>query len=349
MNNIYYEETPLWEFVVVAGKSYEAAKILAEYLTDDGLHPDIMVEEESVQGRHEIRVGVSNSSSNRRLKFSGLERSGFTIKFALGNILIRADSVEGETNGVLEFLRKYAGWRFYPECDERVNFTKLVLHEGGGFSYTPAFAYRGFRREASVWEVMNHLNFVLRETVRVDFDGSAIAAAEEIEWALDYSPEENVIDVGCPAGSGDNYLEFMNDAGVFLADDYPEAVVELCVDPAEVSLPEKTSALGNIGVKLTSDGGALREYVSGWAGVTSHLCVEYVVDMDENRRAVVDFHSAADDFRFFADRGVEGVCVSFRGAGADPCAEYVLARLMWNPFLSTEEIDALVWEAGKLG
>ncbi len=349
MKKIYYENTPLWKFAVVAGKSYEAAEFLVKYLNDDDMKPSIKVDEASVAGRHEIRVGVANSNVNRRLRFSGLERGGFIIKFALGNILIRADSVEGEMNGVLEFLSRYAGWRFYPWNDVCVDHAKVVLREGGGFSFTPAFASRGLSRDAGVWKVRNHMNCVLRETAQVDFSGSVSAAAEEIGWVLDYSPAENVIDVVCPAGDGDDYIEFMNRVGEILADDYPDITIELCINPAEVNLPERAAARENIGVKLSSSGDVLRKYISGWVEVTSHLNVEYVVEAGEDSHAVVDFHAAADDFRFFADEGVPGICVSFLGVENDPVAEYVLARLMWNPFLSAGEIDALAGEAGKLG
>ncbi len=335
---VFYEDVPLSEFTVVAGKSYEAAVFLAEYLgCAMGVKPE--VDEASISGRREIRVGVANSNVNRRLRFTGIKNGGFIVKFALGNILIRADSVLGEMNGVIEFLERYAGWRFYPGKDVCAGSGEVILRERGGFSFTPAFAVRGiYMDECGSWMERNHLNYGPRELVKVDFSGGVDAAAEKICGVLDYNPGCTVVEAECPAGEVS--VGFMNRVGDVIRDDYPGVWLELRVNPGEALLPGDVTR-DNVGVKLVIEQGGLKD-ISDWAKVTSRVEVEYVVEHD------VDYHAAAGDFRFFAENNVYGVTVKFCGT-PDRAAAYILARLMWNPFLSAGEIDALAGEAGKLG
>ncbi len=332
---VFYEDVPLSEFTVVAGKSYEAAVFLADYL-GRALGAVIEVDEASVMGRHEIRVGSSNV--NRRLRFAGIGNGGFIVKSALGNVLIRADSAEGEMNGAVEFLERYAGWRFLPGKDYFIESGEaVVLRERDGFSLTPAFASRGIDSDGA-WMEKNHVNYGLRESVEVDFNGSVETAAEKIGRVLDYSPGCAVVEVECPAGEVP--VGFMNRVGDIIRDDYPEVWLELRVNPAEVPLPGDVTR-GNVGVKLVIDRRDLKD-VAEWVKAASRLEVEYWVDSD------VDYHAIAEDFRFFAENHVYGIFVKFSGS-PDPACAYVLARLMWNPYLSPGEIDVLAGEVGEHG
>ncbi len=371
-----------------------AAEELAAYLkkiaaiSDDGEFP-IMLRVDDTIGHDGFRICV--------------EENGLTILGGGGS---------GVLHGVYEFLRHYAGVRFFTPTLETYGSGDIVVNED--YHYTPIFEYRQSDWHCGndvMWSLKNGINNRpipdelgghVRYGLFVHTIGYLTGTEQEkqpclsdpalLEKAKQAVRDILMRDPGCTIISvsqndNQNYckcekcaavdaeegspmgtlLRFVNAIADDIREDYPHVVIDTLAYQYTRKAPKITRPRENVCVRLCSieccfchpledatceQNKRFYQDIVEWNTVCNRLYIwDYVTDFAHYVPTYPNFGVMRQNMRFFAEHHVKGMYPE--GAHNAPVSgefaelrAYILARLMWDPYMSTveynNEIDAFL-------
>lgn len=339
-----------------------------------------------------------------------IDRDGFRIHIIdEDNLEIAGGNGRGVNYGVYNFLKKYAGVRFFMPDLETLGEGDIVVEKD--YAFTPVFEFRKSDwkccRDVD-WSVKNGVNDMLeipeekggcfryakgyfahtmKKLAGTDSQPcmtdpevlkKTIASVREI---LAREPKEVIVSVTQEDGfgrcrcakcmaiveeeGGENgggwsglFLRFVNAVAADIAEDYPDAVIDTfayvyTTEPAKITRP-----LPNVCIRIcampcchshaVNDPGCIGnrlfcETVEKWNKICSRI---YIWEYSQNYHYYIppypDFATIRHTMRYYAEHGAKGMYPE-GNPGSPRYSEfgelrcYLMAQLMWNPFMSAEE------------
>ncbi len=161
MKQITIAGNPIRNYKIVYGSNQEAAVELQKYLSR-ATGVTLPLIHDCQKHDFEIRVGKTNRTC-ARLQYDGLEKEGFIIKVAGGNLIIRGNTPIGDMNAVYEFLDRYIGWRFLHKDVDYLKEGDVDLPEGLRYKFNPPYEYRQLDwvcTHDDEWRRKNQINYL---------------------------------------------------------------------------------------------------------------------------------------------------------------------------------------------
>ena len=173
---------------------------------------------------------------------------------------------------------------------------------------------------------------------------------------------------GCWTGL---YLEFVNRVAREIKDEYPDVMIHTFAYQYTRLVPENLVPEDNVAIQLCTIEANRRfpiedykEYIDPddyeeindfeyllkeWGNVCDYLAVwDYVTDYGNYSISLPGFEAVKENVRMFADNNVKDLFL--QGAYQSECGEfgelkgYIMAKLLWDPYMSDEEYWALIDE-----
>ncbi len=173
---------------------------------------------------------------------------------------------------------------------------------------------------------------------------------------------------GCWTGL---YLEFVNRVAREIKDEYPDVMIHTFAYQYTRLVPENLVPEDNVAIQLCTieanrripiedykeytdpddyeEIGDFEYLLKEWGKVCDYLAVwDYVTDYGNYNISLPGFEAVKENVRLFADNNVKDLFL--QGAYQSECGEfgelkgYIMAKLLWNPYMSDEEYWALIDE-----
>ncbi|MBR6427123.1 MAG: DUF4838 domain-containing protein, partial [Clostridia bacterium] len=341
-----------------------------------------------------------------------IERDGFAVRVSGEAIEIVGGKNGGIMHGVYEFLRHYAGMRFYTPTLEVYGSGDINVDED--YLYTPVFEYR-----QSDWHCVNDVTWSLKNGINnrpiPDSLGGHVrygVFVHTISGLTDTSPDGQPClsdpfilekakkrvreilekDPGCTiisVSQNDNQhyctcekcatidreedshmgtlLRFVNAVADDIRDDYPHVIIDTLAYQYTRKPPLITRPRENVCVRLCSieccfshplddrtcaQNRKFHDDLIAWNKICDRLYIwDYVTDFLHYVPTYPNLSVLRENMRFFADHHVRGMYPEGQhnapetGEFAEMKA-YLLARLMWDPYMSaaeySDEIDGFM-------
>lgn len=164
---------------------------------------------------------------------------------------------------------------------------------------------------------------------------------------------------GSPAGL---MLRFVNSIAAEIADEYPDVAIETLAYQYTRKPPRITKPLPNVIVRLCSIeccfshnlsdescevNAAFKKDIRGWHEICGRLYIwDYVTDFPYYIPPFPNFNVLLPNMRFFAENSVKGMYPegNYQSESGEfgELRAYMLAKSMWNPYMSKEEYSAFM-------